>query len=213
MVEISGNDKTSQASSFNRSDYRVAVPPSYLRELALWLDPLVGRTRIPIACLGPPLLTLSRLGHARLSLTDLSVRGLGMMVKPGPEESALLLQAEACCIYFQLWDPSLDDPDQVLSVFTSCGLVNRSEADGFLLFGASFRRFAVGSRFEKALEFLDARPAGVAALAPWCDNLVRGALPQGERRHPGLDLDKLLTEIHTALVQDRSCLPDAEDIK
>jgi len=132
-------------------------------------------------------------------------------VRPDPGEAEPLRRARACSVYFKLWDPVLDDPDNVLSVFTSCRLVSMTEQDGFLLFGASFKRFAVGSRFEKALEFLDASAAGVAALAPWCDNLVRGTLPHAERRQPGLDLDNLLSEIHNSLVQDHSCPPEPEE--
>ncbi|GFK94155.1 hypothetical protein NNJEOMEG_01995 [Fundidesulfovibrio magnetotacticus] len=207
-MEQPGEPSSAGDASNRRADYRVEVPASHLRELALWPGPAEEHVRVTPACLGRPRLTLSRLGHGRLLLTDLSIRGLGMLLHLRPEDAEWLRQARKVYIYLQLWDPTHDDPFGVLSVFTSCHLVRVADTPRGLFAGARFLRFAVGSRLEKALEFLDARMAGVTALARWCDNIARGEQPVAERRYPGLDLDNLLAEIENALTERSPCVPE-----
>jgi hypothetical protein len=141
---------------------------------------------------------MSMLGSGRMALTDLSTRGLGMVAVLPPAGMAQFLSAKACFTYLQLWDPTADDPYGVLSVFTYNNLVRVAEKDGGLFLGARFVRFAVGSRLEKTLEFLDAQVCGVSALARWCDNVARGIHVEPGHHYGGLDMDNLLAEIETA---------------
>jgi hypothetical protein len=134
-----------------------------------------------------------------MSLSDLSIRGFGLLASIPQEAIDRLLSVKACFSYLQLWDPSADDPYGVLSVFTYNELVRVAQKDGALFLGARFVRFAVGSRLEKSLEFLDAQSCGVTALARWCDNVSRGLVVEPGRHCGGLDMDNLLTEIETAL--------------
>lgn len=186
-------------SSNKRTDYRVEVPASYVRELAVWFCPPGEYVRLGAVELGRPHLTMSKLGSGRMTLTDLSIRGLGMHAVLPPEVSARLLSAKDCFTYVKLWDPSADDPYGVLSVFTYNQLVRVAEKDDGLFLGARFLRFAVGSRFEKALDFLDAQACGVTALTRWCDNIARGVASMPGRHNDGLDMDNLLAEVEAAL--------------
>jgi hypothetical protein len=141
---------------------------------------------------------MSMLGSGRIALTDLSIRGLGMHAILPQDIAAQFLSAKTCFTYLQLWDPTADDPFGVLSVFTYNNLVRVAEKDEGLIIGARFVRFAVGSRLEKALEFLDAQVCGVSALARWCDNVARGVHVEPGHHYCGLDMDNLLAEIETA---------------
>ena len=154
--------------------------------------------RLGVAELGRPHLTMSMLGSGRMTLTDLSIRGLGMHTALPTDVTAQFLSAKACFLYLQFWDPTADDPYGVLSVFTYNNLVRVAEKDGGLFLGARFVRFAVGSRLEKTLEFLDAQVCGVSALARWCDNIARGVHVEPGHHYGGLDMDNLLAEIETA---------------
>lgn len=185
-------------SSNRRADYRVAVPDSLVRELAVWFCPQKEYMRLGAAELGRPHLTMSMLGSGRMILTDLSIRGLGMHAVLHQDVVAQFLSAKACFTYLQLWDPTADDPYGVLSVFTYNNLVRVAEKDGGLILGARFVRFAVGSRLEKTLEFLDAQVCGVSALARWCDNVARGVHVEPGHHYGGLDMDNLLAEVETA---------------
>lgn len=186
-------------SSNRRADYRVEVPGSYVREIAVWFCPCKNYVRLSAGELARPHLLSSRLGSGRMVLSDLSIRGFGLMASIPQEAIEKLLSAKACFSYLQLWDPSADDPYGVLSVFTYNDLVRVAEKDGALFLGSRFVRFAVGSRLEKSLEFLDAQACGVTALAHWCDNISRGKAIAPGRPCGGLDMDNLLTEIETAL--------------
>ena len=195
-------------SSNKRTDYRVAVPEAYLRELAIWFCPPKDYIRLPAAELGRPHLALSKLGAGRIVLHDVSIRGLGLHVSLAPQVTSKLLAAKACFIYLQLWDPSAEDPYGVLSVFTYSQLTRVAEVGDGLFLGAHFLRFAVGSRLEKSLEFLDAQSCGVSPLARWCDNILRGGFIGPGRHCGGLDMDNLLAEVDAALAQP--CPQDEE---
>jgi hypothetical protein len=186
-------------SSKNRADYRVAVPEAYLKELAVWTCPAREYVRLSAADLGPPHLALSRLGAGRLVLQDLSIRGLGLLANLPDGAPDVLSTAGTCFFYLQLWDPSAEDPYGTLSVFTYSQLVQTAQTPHGLFLGARFLRFAVGSRLEKALEFLDAQSCGVSTLARWCDNILRGGFAGPGRPCGGLDLDNLLAEIDLSL--------------
>jgi len=186
-------------SSNRRTDYRVAVPEAYLRELAIWFCPGRDYVRLSAAELGRPHLCLSKMGKGSFVLMDLSIRGLGLHAALPPEVASKLLAAKTCFIYLKLWDPSADDPYGDLSVFTYNQLTRVAQTEGGLLLGSHFLRFAVGSRLEKALDFLDARSCGVSHLAHWCDNILRGGFSGTARYCSGLDMDNLLAEIEAAL--------------
>lgn len=186
-------------SSNRRTDYRVAVPEAYLRELAIWFCPGRDYVRLSAAELGRPHLALSKMGKGSFVLMDLSIRGLGLHATLPPEVASKLLAAKTCFIYLKLWDPSVDDPYGELSVFTYNQLTRVAQTDSGLLLGSHFLRFAVGSRLEKTLEFLDARTCGVSHLAHWCDNILRGGFSGTNRFCSGLDMDNLLDEIEAAL--------------
>jgi len=186
-------------SSNRRADYRVEVPSVYVREIAVWFCPRKEYMRLSAAELGMPHLLSSRLGPGRMALSDLSIRGFGLLASIPQEAIDKLLSVKACFSYIQLWDPSTEDPYGVLSVFTYNELVRVADKDGALFLGARFMRFAVGSRLEKCLDFLDANTCGVSALAHWCDNLSRGGSVEPGHKSKGLDMDNLLTEIKTAL--------------
>jgi len=186
-------------SSNRRTDYRVAVPEAYLRELAIWFCPGRDYVRLSAAELGRPHLSLSKMGKGSFVLMDLSIRGLGLHATLPPEVVSKLLAAKTCFIYLKLWDPSADDPYGELSVFTYNQLTRVAQTDGGLFLGSHFLRFAVGSRLEKALEFLDAKSCGVTHLARWCDNILRGGFSGPARPCGGLDMDNLLAEIEAAL--------------
>jgi len=184
-------------SSNRRADYRVAVPDSLVRKLAVWFCPQKEYKRLGAVELGRPHLTMSTLGSGRMILTDLSIRGLGMYAVLSQDIADQFLSAKTCFTYLQLWDPTADDPFGVLSVFTYNNLARVAEKDEGLIIGARFVRFAVGSRLEKALDFLDAQVCGVSALARWCDNIARGVQLEPGRHYCGLDMDNLLAEIET----------------
>jgi len=185
--------------SNRRADFRVEVPPVFLNELAIWFCQEKDYVRLSASELGRPHLTLTRLGSGRMTVSDLSIRGMGMHVALPPEATAKLASAKACFIYLQLADPTADDPYGILSVFTYSALVRVAPRDGGIFLGARFVRFAVGSRLEKTLEFLDAQACGVTALARWCDNVARGAMAEPGRHRAGLDMDHLLEEVEAAL--------------
>lgn len=182
-----------------REDYRVEVPAASVREIALWFTPERELKRLAACDLGRPHLTLSRLGPGRMTLTDLSIRGFGLLLALPEEAVQKLLGAKACMTYVQLWDQSAEDPHGVLSVFTYNLLARVAPKDGNLFLGVRFKRFAVASRLDKSLDFLDAGVCGVTALTHWCDNVARGAKAGPGRRGGGLDLDNLLTEIEAEL--------------
>lgn len=185
--------------SNRRADFRVEVPPVFLNELAIWFCQEKDYVRLSAAELGRPHLTLTRLGSGRMIVSDLSIRGMGLNVALPPQATAKLTSAKACFIYLQLADPTADDPYGILSVFTYSALVRVAPRDDGIFLGARFVRFAVGSRLEKTLEFLDAQSCGVTALARWCDNVARGAMAEPGRHRAGLDMDHLLEEVEAAL--------------
>ncbi|MFP5220702.1 MAG: hypothetical protein ACLGSA_00275 [Acidobacteriota bacterium] len=185
--------------SNRRTDYRVAVPEAYLRELAIWFCPARDYIRLGAAELGRPHLSLSKLGQGRIVLMDLSIRGLGLHASLPSDAVSRLLESKTCFVYLKLWDPSIEDPYGELSVFTYNQLTRVAQTSGGLFLGSHFLRFAVGSRLDKALEFLDAKACGVSHLAHWCDNILRGGFSGPVRPCGGLDMDNLLAEIETAL--------------
>jgi hypothetical protein len=182
-----------------REDHRVEVPASLVRELAVWFCPEKEVIRLGVAELGMPHLTLSRLGAGRIALSDLSIRGMGIHMDLPQDLATRLMAAKTCFTYMQLSDSSVDDPYGVLSVFTYNLLAHVDRVDNGLFLGVRFVRFAVGSRLEKTLEFLDAQCCGVSALARWCDNLDRGTHVLPGRHDAGLDMDHLLEEVKLAL--------------
>ena len=210
IMILSNHEAMTVHSSDKRTDYRVEVPASFVRELAVWFCPLRDYVRISASELGRPHLTLSKLSGGRMTLSNLSIRGFGMHVILPPQVTATLLSAKACCTYLQLWDPTAEDPYGVLSVFTYNHLVRVLEKDGGLSLGGRFMRFAVGSKIEKALDFLDAQSCGVTALARWCDNIARGVHVEPGRHYGGMDLDNLLVEVENALTNP--CDPSEEKI-
>ncbi|WP_459933515.1 hypothetical protein [Fundidesulfovibrio butyratiphilus] len=181
-----------------RSDFRVVVPADLIREVAVWFSPEPQSPRLAVAVLGPPRLRYSMLGPTRMAVTDLSIRGLGLRLTL-PERMLLRVSGvKHMFVYMQLWDPSADDPHGLLTIFTSC-LVKRAVIEHeSLLLGAVFSQFAVGSHYEKALEFLDAKRCGVSELAAWCDKVSRGVTYRGDTDHPGLDIENLLAEVERA---------------
>jgi len=185
--------------SNRRADFRVEVPPVFLNELAIWFCREKDYVRLSASELGRPHLTLTRLGSGSMTVSDLSIRGMGMHVTLPPQATAKLTSAKACFIYLQLADPTADDPYGILSVFTYSALVRVASREDGIFLGARFVRFAVGSRLEKTLEFLDAQSCGVTALARWCDNVARGAMAEPGRHRAGLDMDHLLEEVEAAL--------------
>ncbi len=185
--------------SNRRADYRVEVPSIFLNELAIWFCQEKDYVRLAAAELGRPHITLSRLGSGKMTMSDLSIRGLGLHVELPAQVTAKLASAKACFIYMQLADPTADDPYGILSVFTYSALVRVAPQEDGIFLGARFVRFAVGSKLEKTLEFLDAQACGVTALARWCDNVARGRLAEPGRHRVGLDMDHLLDEVETAL--------------
>lgn len=186
-------------STNRRADYRVEVPGGFVRELAVWFCPEKDYLRLAAAELGRPHLTLGTLGSGRMTLSDLSIRGMGMHAILPREETDRFLAAKACFTYLKLWDPTTQDPFGVLSVFTYNRLLRVAAQDEGLFLGVRFERFAVGSRLDKTLEFLDAKSVGVMALARWCDNLARGVQIPQSRHGGGLDMDNLLAEVEHAL--------------
>jgi hypothetical protein len=202
-MEHSDSGGDAMESSNRRADYRVEVPASLVRELAIWSCPGKDILRLGAAELGLPHLVMSRLGAGSVTLSDLSIRGMGIHVDLPHDVTSKLLAAKACFTYLQLLDSSFEDPYGILSIFTYCNLVRVAHVDGRLFLGVRFVRFAVGSRLEKALEFLDAQCCGVTALARWCDNLARGAHVMPDRHDVGLDLDHLLEEVELALAHSR----------
>lgn len=186
-------------SSNRRVDYRVEVPGEFVRELAVWFCPEKNYVRLTAAELGRPHLTLGTLGSGRMTLSDLSIRGMGMHAVLPREETDKFLAAKACFTYLKLWDPTAQEPFGVLSVFTYNSLLRVAAQDEGLFLGIRFERFAVGSRLDKALEFLDAKSVGVTALARWCDNLARGGQFHQGRSRGGLDMENLLSEVEHAL--------------
>lgn len=184
-----------------RTEYRVVVPGDFLREAAVWFCPEEEYVRLDVSRLGPPDIVFSRIEPGLMVLTDLSIRGFGLRLKL-PEQVLARMQSEKNCFtWLQLWDPGIEDPYGVLSVFTYNQLSHAQEEDGTLVLGGEFVRFAVGSHFDKTLDFLDAQTCGVSALAHWCDNIARGLRPEPGGQYAGLDLDNLLVEVENAAKQ------------
>jgi len=196
--------------SNRRADFRIGVPAHYVRQLAVWPSAGAAMIRLSLADLGAPLMACAAGPDGAMRLMDISVQGLGLCVKLPHPCADILEKAAFCHTYLKLWDPSLEDPYSVLSVFTCNRIMRVVRRDGWLLVGARFMRFAVGSRLEKELEFLDAQICGVSVLARWCDNLARGEFSHPGQARTGLDLDNLLAELSYVLAsggepsQDRS---------
>ncbi|WP_243312143.1 hypothetical protein [Fundidesulfovibrio agrisoli] len=197
-----------------RADFRIGVPAHYVRQMAAWTCADLAPLRLGLARLGSPLLLQSKREEAAVRLLDISIQGLGLSIDPSHPGVEALVKAEACHIYLKLWDPSVDQPYGVLSVFTSNRIVRVVRREDRLLLGTRFVRFAVGSRLEKELEFLDAQVCGVTALAHWCDNLSRGEFANPGEARTGLDLDNLLAELSYVLSSGGGAGPGAnEDLK
>lgn len=190
-----------------RADFRIGVPAQYVRQMAVWTCADLSPLRLGLAELGTPLLLLAKREAAPVSLLDISIQGLGLSVAPSHPGVEALVKAEACHIYLKLWDPSVDQPYGVLSVFTSNRIVRVARRENALFLGTRFVRFAVGSRLEKELEFLDAQVCGVTALAHWCDNLSRGEFAHPGQARTGLDLDNLLAELSYVLTSGDAVPP------
>ncbi|WP_243438609.1 hypothetical protein [Fundidesulfovibrio soli] len=178
-----------------RADFRIGVPAHYVRQMAVWPCADLSPLRLGLTGLGAPLLLQAKREEAAVRLLDISIQGLGLCVDPSLPGVEALVEAAACHIYLKLWDPSVEQPYGVLSVFTSNRIVRVVRREDALFLGTRFVRFAVGSRMEKALEFLDAQVCGVSALAHWCDNLSRGGFAHPGQARNGLDLDNLLAEL------------------
>lgn len=186
-----------------RADFRIHVPPRYVRQVAVWPCTESGAIRLPLERLGHPAILCTPHRPCPLEIQDISIQGLGLLMHASDAQAPPLAEGSFCHIYLQLWDPAADDPYRVLSVFTRNRVARvASLADGTFV-GTRFVRFAVGSRLEKELEFLDAEVCGVNALARWCDNITRGEFIEhpGEARN-GLDLDNLLAELSYVLAGD-----------
>ena len=190
-----------------RADFRIGVPAHYVRQMAVWTCAELAPIRLGLAKLGAPLLLQSKREDAAVRLLDISIQGLGLSVSPSLPGVEALVKAEACHIYLKLWDPSVDQPYGVLSVFTSNRIVRVVRREDTLFLGTRFVRFAVGSRLEKELEFLDAQVCGVTALADWCDNLSRGEFAHPGEARTGLDLDNLLAELSFVLTSGDAVPP------
>ena len=185
--------------SNRRADHRVPVPENYVREIALWFCAENEPLRLHLEELGRPHLRLSKLGSGRMVLSDVSVRGLGLTLALPPQVVQGLLPAKAMRVYLQLWDPTADNPGGLLSVFAYCQLTRvAAVADGLFL-GARFIRFAMPSKHEKSMDFLDATRCGINDLARWCDNIDRGVVFEARLSNGGLDMDNLLSEVENVL--------------
>lgn len=185
--------------SNRRMDYRVPVPGELIQELALWACPREDYVRLGIEDLGRPALALSAQPSGSMSVSDLSIRGMALQLALSEPSTAPLEGAQALFAYLRLSDPDAYDPDGVLSVFVYCTPVRSVRQDGALFLALRFLRFAVASRQDKSLDFLDAQACGVNALARWCDNVARGLFRPEALLRPGLDMDNLLGEIEHAL--------------
>lgn len=185
--------------SNRRKDYRVLVPGELIEELALWPCPEQEYVRLGVERLGRPEFALSSRGPGSLAVSDLSIRGMGLLVSAPDELPPGLAGATALFAYMRLADPDSWDPHGVLSVFVYCSLVRTARQGGSLFLALRFLRFAVASRLDKSLDFLDAQSCGVNSLARWCDNVARGLYHPEALKRPGLDMDDLLGEIERAL--------------
>ena len=181
-----------------RSDFRVGVPGEYIREVALWACKPLEYLRLDVSALGRPHLRYTLLGPERMGVTDLSIRGMGLRLTLPDRILARVQSIQTVFAYFQLWDPSVDDPHGLLTIFTYCMVKRVAPSPDGVLLGITFSRFAVGSRHEKALEFLDAERFGVTELASWCDKVSRGLSFRGDPDYPGLSLENLLAEVEEA---------------
>ncbi len=182
-----------------RTDHRVGVPENYVREIALWFCADNEPLRLSLEELGRPHLRLSKLGSGRMVLSDVSVRGLGLTLALPQQVVEGLLAAKAMHVYLQLWDPSADAPGGLLSIFAFCHLVRVAPGTDGLFLGARFKRFAIPSKHDKSMDFLDATRCGINDLARWCDNLDRGVLFETHLASGGLDMDNLLAEVENTL--------------
>lgn len=178
-----------------RADYRIVVPPGYVRQLALWFCADKDYYRLEVRELGRPDLAMALLDSGLLTVSDLSIRGVGLDLSLPFAEAEKFQQGGTLFLFLKLWDPLAEDPSSLLSVFTFCRLMRVESKETHLSLGLRFERFAQGSKNEKALEFRDARRCGVSDLTRWCDNLARGAFRQAELASKGLDLDNLLAEV------------------
>ena len=193
--------------SNRRADHRVTVPENYVREIALWFCAEKEHLRLNLEELGRPHLRLTTLGAGRMLLSDVSVRGMGLTLALPPQVVQGLLPAKAMRVYLKLWDPTADAPDGVLSVFAYCQLVRVAAVASGLFLGARFTRFAIPSKYDKSLEFLDATRCGINDLARWCDNIDRGVVFEAELAKGGLDMDNLMPELENALAAAASVAP------
>lgn len=182
-----------------RSDHRIPVPEGYVREIALWFCEQKDYLRLRLEDLGRPDLRLTKLGSGRMVLFDVTVRGMGLSLEPAPESVQGILSAQAMHAYLQLWDPTTDDPNGVLSVFAHCRLAKVEPIADRLTLGVRFMRFAIASTHDKSLDFLDATRCGINDLARWCDNIDRGVIFEAELAGGGLDMDNLLAEVENVL--------------
>ena len=181
------------SSKATRSDYRVPVPPGYVRELALWYCQDKKYYRMDVQVLGHPDIVANKMCADILKVNDLSIRGMGLDLRISCE--AKFQQGQTLFVYLKLWDPLGEAINSLLSIFTFSRLMRLETNDLILSLGLRFESFAQGSNFEKALEFRDATRWGISDLARWCDNLARGSFTQAEQASKGLDLDNLLAEI------------------
>lgn len=190
--------------SNRRTDHRVTVPGNYVREIALWFCADEEHLRLSLEELGRPHLRLTKLGSGRMVLSDVSVRGMGLTLALPPQVVQGLLPAKAMRAYLQLWDPTSDAPGGVLSIFAFCQLTRVAAVSDGLFLGARFRRFAIPSKHDKSMDFLDATRCGINDLARWCDNIDRGVVFEAKLANGGLDMDNLLAEVENALAATTS---------